>query len=229
MVVGVSGYGDYSIVATDHIEQTIRTVLASKDNVFIALSGGSTPLPVLGELRKRNLDWDRLFFFMVDERIVPLNKPESNFGAIRNVFFDHISSRAFSMVQDEVPISRAIEAYETTIRDIMELNGQGFPVFDLILLGMGDDGHTASLFPGTKALSEHKKWIVKNEVPQLNTFRITFTYPTILSAKEIIVLIKGHTKKQIYNELVSGGKTTYPMQKVVNERKDLKWILEDSL
>lgn len=166
---------------------------------------------------------------MVDERIVPLNHPNSNFGAISNVFFDHISSKAFSMVQEEMSTSQAIEAYEAIMRDLMNLNDKGFPVFDLILLGMGDDGHTASLFPETKALNDDKNWIVENEVPQLNTSRVTLTYPTLLSAKEIMVLIKGDTKKQIYQELVSESNTTYPMQKVVNDKKGLKWVLEDSI
>lgn len=120
-----------------------------------------------------------------------------------------------------------INAYESTMRDLMELNAEGFPVFDLILLGMGDDGHTASLFPRTLALKENTRWVVENKVPQLNTRRITLTYPTILSAKKIVVLIKGETKKKIYEEIVSNTETLYPMQKVMFEREDIDWILED--
>lgn len=227
MVIGISKEQDYNVVAADYIEQLIATLTISKEKVFIALSGGSTPLPILEELSKRALAWDQLFFFMVDERIVPLNDSRSNFGAISKVFFDRITSKSFSMVQEVMSTHETINAYESTMRDLMELNAEGFPVFDLILLGMGDDGHTASLFPRTLALKENSRWVVENKVPQLNTRRITLTYPTILSAKKIVVLIKGETKKKIYEEIVSNTETLYPMQKVMLEREDIDWILED--
>lgn len=227
MVIGISKEQDYNVVAADYIEQLIATLTISKEKVFIALSGGSTPLPILEELSKRALAWDQLFFFMVDERIVPLNDSRSNFGAISKVFFDRITSKSFSMVQEAMSTHETINAYESTMRDLMELNAEGFPVFDLILLGMGDDGHTASLFPRTLALKENSRWVVENKVPQLNTRRITLTYPTILSAKKIVVLIKGETKKKIYEEIVSNTETLYPMQKVMLEREDIDWILED--
>lgn len=227
MVIGISKEQDYNVVAADYIEQLIAKLTISKEKVFIALSGGSTPLPILEELSKRALAWDQLFFFMVDERIVPLNDSRSNFGAISKVFFDRITSKSFSMVQEVMSTHETINAYESTMRDLMELNAEGFPVFDLILLGMGDDGHTASLFPRTLALKENSRWVVENKVPQLNTRRITLTYPTILSAKKIVVLIKGETKKKIYEEIVSNTETLYPMQKVMLEREDIDWILED--
>ena len=227
MVIGISKEQDYNVVAADYIEQLIATLTISKEKVFIALSGGSTPLPILEELSKRALAWDQLFFFMVDERIVPLNDSRSNFGAISKVFFDGITSKSFSMIQERMSTHETINAYESTMRDLMELNAEGFPVFDLILLGMGDDGHTASLFPRTLALKENTRWVVENKVPQLNTRRITLTYPTILSAKKIVVLIKGETKKKIYEEIVSNTETLYPMQKVMFEREDIDWILED--
>lgn len=227
MVIGISKEQDYNVVAADYIEQLIAKLTISKEKVFIALSGGSTPLPILEELSKRALAWDQLFFFMVDERIVPLNDSRSNFGAISKVFLDRITSKSFSMVQEAMSTHETINAYESTMRDLMELNAEGFPVFDLILLGMGDDGHTASLFPRTLALKENSRWVVENKVPQLNTRRITLTYPTILSAKKIVVLIKGETKKKIYEEIVSNTETLYPMQKVMLEREDIDWILED--
>ncbi len=227
MVVSITKEEDYNLIATDFIEQAIRSLNKTKDKVFIALSGGSTPLPILGQLKKRGLNWDQLYFFMVDERVVPLNDPNSNYGAIGRVFFNYIPSQSFSMMKDNLTVKEAILKYESSMKNLLEFSDDGFPVFDLVLLGMGDDGHTASLFPGTKALKEDKKVVVENEIPQLNTTRITLTYPTILCAKEIIIIIKGETKKQIYKEIHSNSETSYPMQKVVSERKDLKWILED--
>lgn len=227
MVIGISKEQNYNVVAADYIEQVITAATISKEKMFIALSGGSTPLPILEELRQRSLNWDQLFFFMVDERIVPLNNPDSNFGTISKVFFNHISSKRFSMVQDGKSTNEAIMMFESAMHNLMDFNTEGFPIFDLILLGMGDDGHTASLFPSTSALKEKEKAVVVNDVPKLNTSRVTLTYPTILSANEIIVLIKGQVKKKIYEEIISNAETSYPMQKIVSERNDVKWILED--
>lgn len=227
MVVSISNKEDYNIIAADFLEQKIRSINKTKQKVFIALSGGSTPLPILVELRQRQINWDQLYFFIVDERIVPLNDFDSNYGAIKKLFFDYITSASFSMIKDDCTIKDSILEYESTMRELMEFNDDGFPVFDLILLGMGDDGHTASLFPKTSALKENKRIVVENNVPQLKTKRITFTYPTILSAKQIVIIIKGQTKKEIYNQIRSNIKTSFPIQNVVIKREDISWILEE--
>lgn len=227
MVISISKEQNYSIAAADYLEKTISAISKTKEKVFIALSGGSTPLPILEEIRKRELNWEQFYFFMVDERTVPINDPDSNFGAISKVFMDHISSKSYSMVQENMTNEGSIFNYLAIMKDLMPHNEAGFPVFDLMLLGMGDDGHTASLFPGTLALDENEKVVVENYVPQLNTSRITLTYPTILSAKELVVLIKGEAKRQIYEDIVAKTGASYPIQKIAFERNDLKWIIQD--
>ncbi|MBT8307101.1 MAG: 6-phosphogluconolactonase [Maribacter sp.] len=227
MFIAMPSEQDYELAAADYLEKVIAEACKTKEKVFIALSGGSTPLPILEELKERDLNWEQIHFFMVDERTVPLNNPESNFGAISEVFFNHISSKCYSMVQEGKSTNEAITRYESFMKDLMHFNHDGFPVFDLILLGMGDDGHTASLFPGTIALKENNKIVVENNVPQLGTSRITLTYPAIISAEKIIVLIKGETKKKVYNEIHTKAETKYPMHKIVLEREDVIWIVGD--
>ena len=156
----------------------------SNQKINIALSGGNTPLPILEILKNKKLNWERFNFFMVDERSVPLESPLSNFGNIEKIFFQYITSSKFSMVQTGVSYDKSINDYKDSIVENVPIKENGFPEFDLILLGMGDDGHIASLFPGTKALIEEKEIVVLNNVPQLDTDRITISYPVILNAKE---------------------------------------------
>ena len=191
--------------------------------INIALSGGTTPLPVLELLSRQNLDWERYNFFMVDERCVPQGDAASNYGNISKSFFDHISASGFAMYADDNADS-SIVAYRKLIAQHVPKNN-GFPVFDLILLGLGDDGHTASLFPGTSALTENTQTVVHNHVPQLSANRITLTYPVLLNAAKIIVLARGESKVTIVNELYSGTSPGYPMLKIVNEHKNLQWFL----
>jgi 6-phosphogluconolactonase len=203
------------------IEIEINTVGA----INIALSGGNTPLPVLDLLHKMKLSWDRFNFFMVDERCVANDDPLSNFGNIQKVFFSKIVSAKFPMVQDGISYNQSIAIYKDEIIKHIPINANGFPEFDLILLGMGDDGHTASLFPKTKALLETKELVVLNEVPQLQTKRITITYPLLLNSKEIIVIVKGESKEKIIKELYSGASNDYPMLKLANSHSNLKWLI----
>jgi len=227
MVISISKDQDYNRTSANYLEREIVDLCKTKNQVFIALSGGSTPLPILEDLRKRDLNWEQLHFFMVDERTVPINDPNSNYGAIDRIFFKHVSSKSSPMFHEGRTIDENVGAYEALLKEFVPLNNDGFPVFDLILLGMGDDGHTASLFPRTSALNENKRIVVRNEVPQLNTTRITLTYPAILSANGLIVLMKGEVKRQIYKEVISEVETSYPIQKIVTEYKNLKWIIQN--
>lgn len=191
----------------------------------IALSGGNTPLPILEILQNEDLTWSRYNFFLVDERCVPNENPLSNFGNIRKVFFNQISSQSFPIIQDGISQKESVVVYVNEIIKQVPLNENSIPVFDLILLGMGDDGHTASLFPNTKALLEENKFVVFNEIPQLQTERITITYPVLLNSKEIIVIVKGQNKKKIIKELYSEKPSEYPIFKLISLHSNLKWLI----
>ena len=122
---------------------------------------------------------------MVDERNVSISSSSSNYGNIEKVFFRDVNSPSHSMIKDNYSIEECAINYEKLLCSKIPLGENSLPIFDLILLGIGDDGHTASLFPDTKGLNESKKVVIKNSVPQLNTERITLTYPVILNASKI--------------------------------------------
>lgn len=214
----------YDAFAAKWLNDRLKSLLDKKDKICIGLSGGSTPLPILEKLRECDLNWENIVFFMVDERIVDLDDVESNYGNINKVFFEHIPSRAYTMIESKDLINESIQHYKENLsQEVKRINE--IPAFDLILLGMGDDGHIASLFPGTEALNETTEFIVKNHVPQLKKDRLTLTYPVLLNASEVAILIKGDDKKCIFDELYSSKKTTYPISKISQSNIQLTWLI----
>ena len=217
----------FNELSSDFLATKIKRLTIEKnDYINIALSGGSTPIPILNLLKREKIEWSKIRFFMVDERCVPLKNDSSNYSNISKIFFKDISSQNFSMVKENFSYQLLAENYEQKLEKL-PITENGFPQFDLILLGMGEDGHTASLFPNTTALLENKKWVVLNEVPQLKTERITLTYPVILNAKEIIVLVKGNRKKEIINQIYQEGINCYPMERIAREHSNLTWVIEE--
>ena len=217
---------NFNEFASDFLFGTLQEIQVNTVGAInIALSGGNTPLPILDLLQKKKLSWERFNFFMVDERCVTNDDPLSNFGNIQKVFFDQIASSKFPMVQDGITYEKSITVYKEELLKHVPINSSGFPIFDLILLGMGDDGHTGSLFPETNALLETKELVVLNEVPQLQTKRITLTYPVLLNSKEIIVIVNGESKEKIIAELYSGASPDYPILKLTNSHSNLKWLI----
>ncbi|WP_159950335.1 6-phosphogluconolactonase [Polaribacter septentrionalilitoris] len=207
------------------IVEKFQLIISSKQKVNIALSGGTTPIPILKELAKYDLNWSQFNFFLVDERCVPINERESNFGNINKVFFSKIKANSFSVVKENKTYEECSIAYENLIKEKVEITKNGFPIFDLIFLGMGTDGHTASLFPETKGLNEKNKIVFLNKVPQLNTSRITFSYPLLFNAKEIIVLVSGEGKDEIIKEIYSNSSNKYPISVIAYQHKNLKWYI----
>lgn len=217
---------DFNEYASDFLFNKIQEILNSNlCNINIALSGGNTPLSILARLKSEKIKWERINFFMVDERCVSIKSELSNFGNISKVFFDKIPSNKFSMIKEGLSFEESLIEYKKSILEKVAIEQNGLPKFDLILLGMGDDGHTASLFPETEALMEEDEIVVINHVKQLNTKRMTFTYPIILNAYEIVVIVKGVSKEKIIEELYSINSCNYPISRIVNEHSNLKWII----
>jgi 6-phosphogluconolactonase len=217
---------DFDVFASSILHKTVNQLLeANKKDINIGLSGGNTPIPILEKLKDKDVNWERINFFMVDERCVPLTSDLSNFGNISKAFFSKIDSKSFSLVQENKSFEDSLFEYQREISENVKIGENGFPVFDLILLGMGDDGHTASLFPKTEALAEKKQIAVINKVPQLNTKRLTLTYPSILNAKEIIVIVKGSNKEKMINQIYTGSFCDYPIEKIVAKHSNLKWLI----
>lgn len=191
----------------------VAEVLASGNPTSVALSGGSTPrrlYRLLATEYRDRIPWDRVSLFQVDERWVEPDDPDSNWRMIREELVDRVPGVTAHPVPHRDP--RAAERYEETLRSALPRNDAGIPVFDLVLLGMGADGHTASLFPGTAALEERDRLVVVNEVPQLDTRRITLTYPVIEAARRRWFLVAGPDKAEPLARVLEGE---FPAGRVV--------------
>lgn len=174
----------------------------------LSLCGGSTPAPIYRALATwPGIDWERVMLTFGDERSVGPDDTQSNYRMVKEALLDASGIRAANVLRicGELPPAEAAERCETHLRKLANLAGEPCFVHDLILLGMGDDGHTASLFPGTEALAERERWVVANHVPQLDTWRITFTYPLIAAAKEALFLVNGANKHARAREVLAGA------------------------
>lgn len=217
---------NFDTFSANYLSETIQKLLEISSKVItVALSGGNTPMPILDILKDENIDWTRVSFYMVDERCVLEEDALCNFSNISKVFFRHIPSKVYPMVKNGTSFKKVSENYHQLLDNKLIKSNSGIPEFDLILLGMGNDGHTASLFPKTEALNEQNKFVILNTVPQLDTERITLTYPVILEAKQIIVFCKGAEKERIIEEIYANKGSEYPMDKIVKEHTDIKWII----
>ena len=178
----------------------------------VAISGGSTPQAAFKLLADpaqpfaNTLPWDKLQLFWVDERCVPPDHPESNYGVCKQLLLDRVGIPAGNVhrMEGELDPEEAASRYESTLRNVLKLEGAESPAFDLLLLGMGDDGHTASLFPHTEALEEMGRLCVANHVPQKDTWRITLTWPVINQAHEVVFEIGGAAKADRVAEVFTG-------------------------
>lgn len=205
----------YPNSCANFLYEKISKSLDEKEKLFIALSGGSTPMPILKLLKEFPLEWERLVFFQVDERCVSIESEDSNYKQLTTHFFKHIGSEFHRMYDETLGVEKSVEVYENLLKNIS---------FDLILLGMGGDGHTASLFPNTTALKENKRKVCMNYVPKLNSTRITLTYPIIIESEEIVVLLKGQDKINVFREIEKGA-TEYPIVKIIQEAKKIIWLI----
>jgi 6-phosphogluconolactonase len=195
---------------------TVTGVLrAHEGEVFrVVLSGGSTPLRLYEMILEAgsDLDWHKVRVFFGDERTVPPDHPDSNFRAAYETLLDAapVAEAAVFRMHCELGAEVAADLYEQTIRGEFQLQPGELPRFDLILLGMGADGHTASLFPGTPALEERERLVVANPVPQLNTTRLTLTYPVLNAARAVLFLVTGAEKAPALRACLTGDIATRP-------------------
>jgi len=188
----------------------------SEHGVFrVSLAGGSTPQRLYEMIAEASLPWNRIHWFFGDERNVTPDSDESNFRMVHEALLSKIEAPESNvhrvMVNPEDPAAAAIE-YQRVLED--HFQGQKMPVWDLVLLGMGDDSHTASLFPGTAAIEETSRWFVENWVEKFNAYRYTLTAPAINSAIERWFLVSGENKREalanVWSDHVSPN--NYPAQ-----------------
>jgi 6-phosphogluconolactonase len=206
----------------------IATILRQQDYCTIALSGGSTPQPLYEALSSQPLNWSKIHIFWGDERYVSADHPDSNQRMARLAWLDRISIPAANihpMPTDDPDPAVSAQKYEDHLHQWFSVNHPDFPVFDLVLLGMGDDGHTASLFPHTEALTVSDRYITvgnKDGNP-----RLTFTVPLINQARCVIFIAAGESKRPALAEIfaVDGDSFSYPCR-LIQPQGELYWLLD---
>src|SRR3954468_10610275 len=208
-----------------------RQALAERGQFRIALSGGNTPRPVYTELARiaRDLPWLQVYFTFGDERCVPPADPQSNFRMARESLFvpAKVPEKSVLRVRGEIEPEVAAQEYQGALELLATRTGEPSYRHDLILLGIGDDGHTASLFPGTPALTEQTRKVVANYVPKLESWRITFTFPFIAQARHICFLANANKNRGLLEKAIAGDEQS-PAGRVASLEGDLTWFLAES-
>jgi len=220
--------------AAELVASTAKEAVAERGQFTIALSGGSTPKSLYNLLAtnaRSSVPWDRMFFFFGDERHVPPTDPESNYRMADEAMLSKIpvaQSNVFRVQAENPDAGAAAQAYEQILRKFFALEVGQVPAFDLILLGMGPDGHTASLFPGTEGLKEKSKLVVANWVEKLKTSRITLTLPVLNAARCVAFLVSGTDKATVLKSVLEGNSSgeQYPAKMVRPTQGKLIWLLD---
>lgn len=233
-MAGIERFADAAALAEGAAQRFVYLAdqaIQERGGFSAALSGGSTPKALYAQLAASpaaaRLDWSRIHLFWGDERCVPPDHPDSNYGMVQRALLAQIAIpqvNVHRMRGEEVPDQAAL-AYE---QDLLGYFGVLPPRFDLVLLGLGEDGHTASLFPGTAALAERARAVVANRVEKLNAWRLTLTAGAINQAREIIFLAAGEGKADIIREVINGPyqPDLYPAQGVEPADGRLMWFLD---
>ncbi|MDP9364173.1 MAG: 6-phosphogluconolactonase [Chloroflexota bacterium] len=221
--------------AADLFAEHTMAAVAQRGWAVVALSGGSTPRR-MGELLaqppfQEQVPWQHLHFFWGDERWVPLDSPDSNAGTAKRTFLDQVpvppeQIHAFPTVG--LSPRQAAAAYAREIQDLIGEDDGSLPRFDLVLLGMGDDGHTASLFPGTAALDERTLLAAANPVPKLDATRLTLTAPVINAGRAVVFLVGGEGKADTLAAVLDGPErpNELPAQLIRPVDGPLRWLVD---
>lgn len=211
-------FADNPAVAQAFAKEFVEWIASQeKDKLTVSLSGGSTPTLLFEILAKDfadKADWSRVHFFWGDERCVAPDDPQSNYGVCRSLFLDHVSiadENIHRVVGEADPESEAIR-YGEEMKEHCELNEDGLPVLDMLILGMGGDGHTASIFPHQIELLKAESICAVATHPESGQKRVTMTGPVLNSAKRVDFLVTGAGKAGVLNEIFSktGDWETYP-------------------
>lgn len=214
--------------AVDHWIGLARNAIAKRGKFAAALSGGSTPKSIFEKLAEKPqaLDWTRVLLFWSDERAVPPDHPDSNYRMAMEAGFSRLPippSQIFRM-KGESHIEQNALDYEKTIR--REL---GPDLFDLVMLGVGEDGHTASLFPGTSALTVEDRLVVANHVIQKDSWRMTFTFPCINQSAHTAIYALGASKQEIVPQVLKAPlPSPWPVSQIGTSERKALWILDEA-
>ncbi|OUL17439.1 MULTISPECIES: 6-phosphogluconolactonase [unclassified Nostoc] len=214
--------------ALDLILPKIDTAIKERGQFTIALAGGSTPKPLYEAIANQKLPWDKIHVFWGDERYVPPDHPDSNELMARRAWLDRVNIPAaniHAMPTLEADPAVAAAKYERHLQNFFNSASGEFPSLDVVLLGMGDDAHTASLFPHTEALKVSDRLITVGNKD--SSIRITFTYPFINSARSVMFLVAGANKRPALAQVFApvADEFTYP-SRLIQPQGELWWLLD---
>jgi 6-phosphogluconolactonase len=213
--------------AAERIASRIRRVQEGDRRFRLSLCGGGTPRPVYEALAQcKDVDWQRVIVTFGDERCVGPKDEASNYRMARESLLKpaRVPEENVVRIEGEREPEDAARVCELRLRDMAKATGDLIFEHDLVLLGMGDDGHTASLFPGTAALEENERWVISNYVPKFESSRVTFTFPLIQAAEEVMFLVTGEAKLPVVGEAVVGI-GGHPAGSVKPDSGKVTWLL----
>lgn len=212
------------------VMEKLRAALQARGQCTIALSGGSTPKPLYQKLAEQSLPWDKVHVFWGDERYVPDRHPDSNVHMARQAWLDRVSlplANIHPMPTDGTDPAMDAQRYEDQLQEFFHTKPGEFPVLDVVLLGMGDDGHTASLFPHTPALQVCDRLITVGEKD--GQPRLTFTVPLINEAACVVFVVAGANKRPALAQVFApiADNESYP-SRLIQPQRELYWLLDEA-
>lgn len=218
--------------AAERVALVLGGALQAGGNASLALSGGSTPrslYEILSALPCRDrIDWTRLHIFWGDERCVPPESPESNYRMAQQALLRHVKIPLHQVhrMRGELPPTDAARAYEQELRSAFSAGPDEIPRLSLVLLGLGEDGHTASLFPNTPVLDERRRLIADVFVERLAASRITMTFPLLNNARTLMFLVSGGSKAAILKSVLQERRPALPATGVSPLAGELSWYID---
>ena len=220
--------------ASQWIAELAREGVSQRGRFSVALAGGSTPRRIYEILAGddgpgNSLDWPKVHVFFGDERTVPPDHSDSNFRMAHEALLSLVAIPAENvhrMIGEGDAVANA-RLYEDELRSFFG-DDADWPAFDLVMLGMGDDGHTASLFPATTALEERRAWVVANWVEKFDTFRVTLTAPAVNAARHVMFMVAGGSKAARLREVLHGehDPQRLPSQLIRPDDGSLEWLVD---
>jgi len=216
--------------ACGRMVRPLREALRDRGSATLALSGGNSPNPAYTLLAQETLDWNKIQIYWVDERCVPPDHPRSNFGSAKKAFLDHLTipPENIHRMRGEIAPAEAASEYEGILRDTVKAKLGGLPALDLVVMGIGDDGHTASLFPGEPTVHVTDRLVASVEAKGDREARITLTTPVLENARASVIIVLGAAKHGPLERIwsTSGDVNETPSRIIRSFRGSITWVID---
>ena len=234
MIKGLKIFDSPEVLAQYISDEFQSSINSSPGNLFLAISGGSTPLVIFNKLAnppyKDNLMWDKAHFFWCDERCVNPDNPESNFGNVKRTLFNQVSIPQVNIhnIRGEANPNEEVVRYSNEIEKFVPSGNNALPQFDRVLLGLGEDGHTASLFPENSLLFIYSNIACVAKHPLTGQKRISLTADVLCNAKRITFIVTGKSKAKVLSEILQEAPVSknYPAGEVKSRVENIEWIVD---